>query len=148
MASKKRYSYRWSLFFPMLGIIWGIMLILIVYQYYAFKDANDNIKRIQLEFIGKRLIDAYDHDTDMRQFMNFVSSYLEENYNDGTVMVYNNADDKIEYSIGINLIQDGAELIRKIDTDEIIKYKIGQRRHQRTPGTSRNIRAMTARYQS
>lgn len=125
MASKKRYSYRWSLFFPMLGIIWGIMLILIVYQYYAFKDANDNIKRIQLEFIGKRLIDAYDHDTDMRQFMNFVSSYLEENYNDGTVMVYNNADDKIEYSIGINLIQDGAELIRKIDTDEIIKYKSG-----------------------
>lgn len=107
MASKRRFSYQWRQFFPILGLLWGTIAVVFFYFYKREVDARTENIRNQLEFVCERLIVAYERDEDMRQFMNFIGIYFDGKLlSEASVAVYDSQNGKLEYSAGLPILQD------------------------------------------
>ena len=74
MGLKKRTSYQWRLFFPLVTLLWFTIAAMVTIQYNREKSyRNDTIKQ-QLEFINKRVVSAYEHGTNLGK-RGYSSSY-------------------------------------------------------------------------
>ena len=114
MITAKRLGYKWRLFFPMVVLLWAIFAILIAYQYKREVDFRRETASKTLDIISYRLIDAYEHNTDMRQFMNFVGNYFDNSmFDEASVCVYNSQTGALEYSAGLPVLQDFSESVQR-----------------------------------
>lgn len=109
MDLKKRLSYRWRLFIPIVGMMWFIVAVLMVYQYKREVSYRTNNIHKQLAFINSRILDAYETDTDLTPFMNFVGQYYENSIFDEIMISVYNKDGELIYNVGQPLVMDFSE---------------------------------------
>lgn len=126
MASKRRYSYKWRLFIPMIVILWGIIATQLMYQYRREATLRKETINKQLSIISHRLIHAYEHNTDMRQFMNFVGKYFDNSlFEEASVCVYDANTGELKYSAGLPVLQDFSESAERVEFREALNDGIG-----------------------
>ena len=90
MASKRRFSYRWRLFIPMLGMMWLIVGVLMGYQNYHEREYRKQTIERQLNVLNARILDAYERDVSLTPFLSFVSQFFDNSiYDQVMVSVYN-----------------------------------------------------------
>ncbi len=79
MVLKRRISYQWRFLFPLILLIWLIVIVLGVWMYKSERDLKINNIRSQVSLINSRIIYAYDQDVDPRGFLDFVDyHYLKD----------------------------------------------------------------------
>lgn len=104
MALKKRLSYQWRLFFPLVALLWMLILSLFYFQVRRERTIRADILHSQLGLINERIISAYENDIDMIRFMHFVAEYYgNEFYDEIRMSVYDTATGALIYSIGVPL---------------------------------------------
>lgn len=79
MGSKRRISYQWKMFFPLVGALWLVFIGLAGWQYYADRENRKSQISNQLSLINNRIIAAYEQNTDIIPFLTFVCKYYREN---------------------------------------------------------------------
>ena len=77
MASKRFHKYQWRLFFPIVGMMWFLIIVLAVYQYNREVTYRTETIHKQLALINNRIIDAYEQDISLVPFMNFLGRYFD-----------------------------------------------------------------------
>lgn len=104
MALRKRFSYQWRLFIPLVTLLWILVLSLLFFQVRRERAIRADILHSQLRLINERVITAYENDYDVVPFMHFVAQYFgSEFYDDIRMSVYDTHDGSLIYSIGIPL---------------------------------------------
>ncbi|MDE5744407.1 MAG: HAMP domain-containing histidine kinase [Paramuribaculum sp.] len=107
MASKRRFSYQWRQFLPVLGLTWTAVILFFVYFYNRELEAQTNIYRNHLEFICERILVACQNDEDVMRFANFTGRYFETSqFSEMKVYVYDGQNGKLLYNIGTSTLQD------------------------------------------
>lgn len=100
MVSKKHISYRWRLFIPLVTMLWGLILVMAIFQYDREREYRVNNIKEQLSLINSRIMQAYETDMDLSEFMLFLSRYFSDNmYEDMRITVYDERNVPI-YSMG------------------------------------------------
>lgn len=113
MASKRRFSFRWRLFLPMVIMTWIIIAVMMVFQYKREKWVRTDSMDRQLRLISNRIVDAYENDVELEPFMVFLERYFENSpLEDVLVSLYNERGDLL-YAIGDPL--DNTTTHRNID---------------------------------
>lgn len=75
--SEFRFSYRWRLFFPVVGMMWLIIALMMAYIYRRGVDERaENLQR-QMRLVNSRIIDAYEQGVELSPFVNFVEQYYD-----------------------------------------------------------------------
>lgn len=106
MASKRSLSYKWRLFFPIVGLVWLLIIVIVFYQYKREVAYRTETVHKELSLINNRIIDAYEQDISLVPFMNFLSRYYENStLEDMSVMVYDRNGNLI-YNIGTPIINE------------------------------------------
>lgn len=101
MALKRRFSYQWRMFLPIVTMLWAILIIFAFYLNNKEKEMRINIVNHEMELINSRVITAYEHDMDIEPFMSFIKSYYDKSMFKGIRMsVYNAMDSSLLYCIG------------------------------------------------
>lgn len=100
MALKNRYSIRWRIFLPIVLAMWVLVGVLIAFQYQHETEYRKNFVNQQLNFINSRIIAAYEQNDDIKPFLNFVSSYLDNSVFDQIKISAYDANDQLLYAIG------------------------------------------------
>lgn len=127
MVLKKRFSYRWKLFIPLLGMLWTLAAVVIVYQYMHEVESRGEIIRKQVDLISKRILDAYTHNTDLRQYMNFVNNHFtKELLDDASLCVYDTQTGRLEYYAGLPVIQDFSDAAVRPEIEDAVKFGKGE----------------------
>lgn len=92
MALKKRISYQWQLFIPLVLTLWGVLFGMAYYQYYNEREYRKNEIKEQLSLINARVIAAATTETDPVPFLDFVADYYIKNplYDRIRITVYEN----------------------------------------------------------
>ncbi|MDE6134159.1 MAG: hypothetical protein K2F79_01125, partial [Muribaculaceae bacterium] len=92
MASKRRISYQWQLFIPLVITIWVLITGMAFYQYFSERDFRQAQIKEQLALINARIIDAAETDIDPTPFLDFVVDYYRRNplYDLIRITVYRN----------------------------------------------------------
>lgn len=104
MVLKKRLSYQWRLFFPLVALLWILIVSLFYFQVRRERTIRADILHSQLGLINERIISAYENDIDMVPFMHFVAEYFGSKfYDDIRLSVYDNDTGALIYSIGVPL---------------------------------------------
>ena len=107
MASKRRFSYQWRQFLPVLGLTWTAVILFFVYFYNRELEAQTTIYRNHLEFICERILVACQNDEDVMRFANFTGRYFETSqFSEMKVYVYDSQSGKLLYNIGTSTLQD------------------------------------------
>lgn len=119
-VSKRHISYQWQLFVPLTLAMWTLLLGMGLWQRHNMEVINDARVREPLEFVSKRVVDAFENNTDPLPFINFMANYYKENplyesvcmsvYRDGR-LVYNTGEIIEPYKI------DGGSLKKVEDKD-------------------------------
>lgn len=99
-VSKRHVSYHWQLFVPLTLAMWTLLLVMGLWQRHNMSVLNDARVREPLEFVCKRVIDAFESNTDPLPFINFMANYYKENplYESVCMSVYQNG--KLIYNTG------------------------------------------------
>lgn len=101
MGLKKRISYQWRLFVPLVALLWFTIAAMVFIQYNREKAYRRGAVNQQLEFVNKRVVFAYEHDADLVPFMRFINDYFDHSvYHDIRVSVYNASTNELIYSMG------------------------------------------------
>lgn len=101
MALKRRFSYQWRMFLPIVTMLWAILIIFAFYLNNKEKEMRINTVNHEMELINSRVITAYEHDMDIEPFMSFIKSYYDKSMFKGIRMsVYNAMDSSLLYCIG------------------------------------------------
>ena len=101
MGLKKRLSYQWRLFFPLVILLWFTIAAMVAIQYDREKNYRIDTAKQQLEFINKRVVSAYEHGVDLMPFLKFVNNYFDQSvYDEVRVSVYNTTNSQLITSIG------------------------------------------------
>lgn len=79
MVLKRRISYQWQLFIPLVGTLWIAFVALASWQFYADRESRKAHISEQLSLINSRVIAAYEENTDIIPFLTFVCKYYREN---------------------------------------------------------------------
>ena len=120
----------------MTGILWAIVAVLVIYQYKREVNYRTEALKIQLDVISKRLIDAYDRNIDMRQFMNFVNTYFDnELLSEASVCVYDSQTGRLEYSAGLPVLHDFSEAALRPEFNEAAESGVGETLSEDKDGT-------------
>ncbi len=109
MAGRRRLSYQWRLFFPLVGILWVLMAALVFFQLRRERQSRADIIRSQLSMINDRVITSYKNDRDVTPFLRFITNYFNnELYDDIRLSVYDLPTGRLTYYIGqpLPLIED------------------------------------------
>lgn len=92
IISKRKMSYQWRLFFPIVITMWVILLGLAGWQYYREREYRRTFVSAQLEMINKRVTDAIDAGqwSAIRTYLPFLKDFYEEYpiFDDVRVTVY------------------------------------------------------------
>ena len=124
------------MFIPMTGILWAIVAVLVIYQYKREVNYRTEALKSQLDVISKRLIDAYDRNIDMRQFMNFVNTYFDnELLSEASVCVYDSQTGRLEYSAGLPVLHDFSEATLRPEFNEAAESGVGETLSEDKDGT-------------
>lgn len=78
MALKKRISYRYRTFIPLVITVWVMIIAFAIWQYNNIRDNQKNQIRAQLNMISARIIDQYENDTDVTGFIDFITRYYRD----------------------------------------------------------------------
>lgn len=105
MDSRRFLSYQWRLFFPIVGMMWLLIIVLVIYQYRREVTYRTESIHKELSLINNRIIDAYEQDISLIPFMNFLSRYYENStLEDMSVTVFDRHGNLI-YSIGTPMVK-------------------------------------------
>lgn len=102
MALRKRIKYQWRLFFPLLGLLCFIIIILVSFQYKREKSYRTDSMMQQLTLIGDRIINTYESGMDLAPFMIFLKQYYENTL--VSVTIYDD-EGKMGYCVGTPIMQ-------------------------------------------
>ena len=72
MDLKRRISYQWQLFIPLVAALWIVIFGMTYWQFYNERVYRKNQLDAQLELVNKRIVAAYETDIDPIQFVDFV----------------------------------------------------------------------------
>ncbi|MBD5193881.1 MAG: HAMP domain-containing histidine kinase [Paramuribaculum sp.] len=100
MASKRFHKYQWRLFFPIVGMMWFLIIVLAVYQYNREVTYRTETIHKQLALINNRIIDAYEQDISLVPFMNFLGRYFDNSVLDEMSVSVYDRDGNLIYNIG------------------------------------------------
>lgn len=126
MVSKKRISYQWRLFIPMVTLIWLIIGILVFFQYKRELNYRTESIKSQLSIINNRLITAYERDYDLGPFIHFLAMYLgNDTFDDIMVSVYDDSGELV-YRIGDPILQTDAHNRRTPELAEAEEHGEGR----------------------
>lgn len=90
MGLKRSISYQWRLFFPLVGLLWFIIIAMAVFQYDRERTYRMNRIGDDLRLVNSRIISAYEDSADLAPFIRFISNYYENSELNGIrVSVYN-----------------------------------------------------------
>lgn len=96
MASKRSISYQWRLFFPLVGLLWTVIIVQAVIQYQRESQYREDRINDDLMLVNSRIIDASEEDVDLYPFMRFVSKYYENSeFNGIRISIYNDKGDML-----------------------------------------------------
>ena len=100
MALKKRYSVRWRLMLPVVVCMFIVVTLIIAFQYKSeMKLREENTTRL-LNFISSRILVAYERDTNVRPFLNYIRDYYDNStFEEVRLSVYD-ADGKLINAVG------------------------------------------------
>lgn len=104
MVLKKRISFHWQLFWPIVAGLCLVFGVIIWYQYKREADYRTQLFNEELSLIDNRIIDAYEHNANLRPFLAFIKQYFEGSKFEGVrVSVYDvsGPQERLEYSLGI-----------------------------------------------
>jgi len=138
MVLKRRISYRWRLFIPLVFLLIIIMGTLVAYQYRRERDFRMESVRLQVQNISTSVIDAYESHRDMKQFLDFVEFYFDNTIYEGlTVGVYN-ADGEVIAHIGqpLKTTYDDNSRVPELREAELYGEGLALRRRISTPDGS------------
>lgn len=105
MVLRKRISYQWRLFIPLVALLWFIIATLVYYQYRREIEYRKESITSQLSNINNRIITAYERDYNLKQFMEFVNQYYENTVYDDIMISVFDATGNVLYQIGLPIRQ-------------------------------------------
>lgn len=79
MVLKKQIKYHWRLFFPLVALVWIIVIVLGVWMYRTERALRVENIRTQVEFLSARILDTYDKNVDPSAFLGFLDEFYSEN---------------------------------------------------------------------
>ncbi|MCI9606996.1 MAG: HAMP domain-containing histidine kinase [Muribaculaceae bacterium] len=108
-------------------MLWTLAAVVIVYQYMHEVESRGEIIRKQVDLISKRILDAYTHNTDLRQYMNFVNNHFtKELLDDASLCVYDTQTGRLEYYAGLPVIQDFSDAAVRPEIEDAVKFGKGE----------------------
>lgn len=75
MALRRRINYQWRVLFPLVILIWVVVIALGVYMYLNDRRLKIDSIRSQVALVNSRIIHAYDYDQDPVLFLDFIDDY-------------------------------------------------------------------------
>ncbi|MDE7397139.1 MAG: HAMP domain-containing histidine kinase [Muribaculum sp.] len=106
MDLRKSIKYQWRFFFPVVGLLWIVIICMTFYQQSRETEYRKARLNDDLRMVNSRIIDAYENNVEMAPFMNFIQRYYENSELNGIrVSVY---DDKgnLLWLIGDQIFRD------------------------------------------
>ncbi len=99
MASKRRISYQWQLFIPLITTLWILIFGMAFWQTYNEREYRMANLEGQLKLINDRIISYYENEKDPIEFFRFLSKYYVDNplYDKIRISVYKN--DTLIYNV-------------------------------------------------
>lgn len=90
MASKRRISYQWQLFIPLVSTLWVVIFALAFLSFHNERNYRKQQISEQLSLVNARIVAAYDQNLDIVPFLGFVCKYYRDNplYDQLRVSVY------------------------------------------------------------
>lgn len=100
MVLKRRFSVRWRLMLPVVASMFVLVSLIIAFQYKSeMKLREENTTRL-LNFISSRILVAYEHDTNVRPFLNYIRDYYDNStFEEVRLSVYD-ADGRLIDAVG------------------------------------------------
>lgn len=99
-SKKRRISYQWRLFIPMIALLWTTIGVLVYFRYNSEKELKTQHLNDDLSLINSRVISAYETNMDIEPFMKFISKYYENSEFNGIRMSVYSSDGNLLYCIG------------------------------------------------
>lgn len=99
MVLKRRISYQWQLFIPLITTMWLLIFGMAIWQNYYERQYRIATLEGQLKMINDRIISYYETETDPYEYFNFVSKYYLDNplYDKIRISVFR--DDSLIYNV-------------------------------------------------
>ena len=111
MGLRRRISYQWQLFIPLITTLWVLIFGMAFWQTHNEREYRQSTLREQLSLINERIKLYYETESNPLEFLRFLSNYYQENplYDRIRISVYE--DDKLIYNVGsiINLPDSDSE---------------------------------------
>ena len=106
MDSKKRYSYQWRLFIPVVLSMWAIVGAMAWWNVYRVHQERRNLLYDQLDVVTARIVELFHQGSDTDAFLDFTNRYYREkqDYDEATMNVYDVASGRIIDSHGPNVL--------------------------------------------
>ena len=81
MAIKRKISYQWRLFIPVVATLWITLLSLAAWQYYRERDYRRQFITSQVEMVTKRTLStlALHNTSELKIFLSFIDKYYVDN---------------------------------------------------------------------
>lgn len=100
MVLKRRISYQWRLFFPLIATLWLLIFGMAYWQFHNEREYRIATFEAQLKLINERIIAYYDTEKDPIEFFRFLSRYYVDNplYDKIRISVYK--DNELIYFVG------------------------------------------------
>ncbi len=122
MGLKKRFSYRWRLFIPIALTMLFIVCSLAFYHYQ--REVNYRSANIisQLKLTANRIIDGYEQELDLDNYLEFLKRYYENNSLDELIIKIYDSNDSLLYSMGEEYLvshSDKAKNIQEFETTSL-----------------------------
>lgn len=109
-------SYRWKIFFPLLGVMWMVVGALVCVKYYTITNFYASRMQRQMLSAASDILNCYEGGQDPRDYLRFLNQFAA-----GTVLermrlsVYEH--DKLTYNRGAVIPRKYAETLRSIEND-------------------------------
>lgn len=100
MDLKRSISYQWRIFFPLVGLLWTVIVVQAVIQYQRETQYRENRLNDDLRLVNSRIINAYEEDIDLLPFMRFISKYYENSELNGIRISIYSSDGHMLYCLG------------------------------------------------
>ena len=100
MVLKRRISYQWQLFIPLITTLWVLIFGMAFWQSYNERQYRIANLESQLKLINSRIISYYENEKAPLEYFRFISQYYLDNplYDKIRISVYE--DNKLIYSVG------------------------------------------------
>lgn len=132
MDLKRRISYQWKLFIPLVVTLWLIIIGASQLQY----STEHNYRRAQIEeqlsLIVERVINIYEHESDPVSFVDFAAEYYHQNDLYGNLRITLYRDGKIQRVYGQPILLNNPDVtdyrttdikLEGMETDRMYSYK-------------------------